>query len=251
MTCETLLPFSYFQWRHNTMAKKNKRANARKRKGSREQQKKQQQQIQIGAALIGILVIGLIAFFSLGGESAPEVAQARLDLDPILGNPNAPVTVTEYSAYGCPSCRAWHQAGVMDQILEEFPNQVKFIYRDIPIIIPAWDQQMAEVAQCALDQGQDAFWKMNNALFTLTNQGGTSQAEAVQYGVALGLDVGVLRACVDNKTHTNTVRYDMQRAEARGIRGTPTWFVNGQQVFNASPDILRQMISSELTRLGG
>lgn len=230
---------------------KNKRENARKRKEEREQQQKQQQQIQIGAVLIGILVIGLIAFYSFSGQAAPEVAQERLELDPILGNPDAPVTITEYGAYGCSACRSWHEAGIVEQILEEFPNQAKFVYRDIPIIMPAWSQSMGEVAQCALDQGQNEFWSMHDALFHQTIQGRTSQAEAVQLGLGLGLDMGALQTCVDNNTHSDTVRYDMNREEARGIRSTPTWFVNGERVFNASPDVLRQMISSELARLGG
>jgi protein-disulfide isomerase len=227
------------------MTKKNS-ASARKRKESREQQAQQQQLIQIGAVVLIIIVTGLIAFFSLNNSSGPEVAQERLELDPYIGNPNAPVTIIEYAAYGCEACRAWHEAGVIEQILAEFPNHVKFIYRDMPIILPTWSQAMGEVSQCALDQGQDAFWLMHDALFRQTRQGRTSQAEAIQLGVSLGLDLSSLQSCVENKTHVQTVQYDRNRSEARGIRGTPTWFVNGQQVYNASPDVLRQMIVSAL-----
>lgn len=227
------------------MAKKN-RASARKRKEEREQEKQQQHYILLGAVVAMIVITGLIAFFSLQNAKGPEVAQDRLELDPYLGNPNAPVTITEYGAYGCEACRAWHEAGIVEQILEEFPNQVQFVYRDMPIIIPAWSQDMGEVAQCALDQSQDAFWTMHDALFHDTIQGSTSQSEAIEIGGNLGLDADALQACVDANTHVETVQYDRNRPEARGIRGTPTWFVNGQQVFNASPDVLRQMIRQAL-----
>lgn len=219
------------------------------RKKARASQKRQQRWVQYGSLALIILLIGLFTFFTLSGPQAPEQPIERLELDPVLGNPDAPISIVEYSAYGCEACRAWHQAGIIEQILQEFPNQVKFIYRDMPIIMPAWSQDMAEIAQCALDQGNDAFWLMHNALFSQTIQGSTSQADAIKLGANLGLDVNALQACVDANTHYNTVRYDMNRPEARGIRGTPTWFVDGQIIYNASPDILRQTIRTELEKL--
>lgn len=204
----------------------------------------------VGLLLLLLLII-LIVYFILEQPDIPVVTQERLELDPYLGNPNAPVTIIEYGAYGCDSCRRWHQAQIVDQILVEFPNQIRFIYRDIPIIAPAWSQEMAEVAQCALDQGQEAFWLMHNALYAETSVGRTTQAQAIQLAVDLGLDADALQACVENGTHYQTVRYDMQRPEVQGIRGIPAWFVNGQLVYDASSEQLREMISIELSGLSG
>ncbi|MCI0710462.1 MAG: DsbA family protein [Chloroflexi bacterium] len=220
------------------------------RKAAQSKAVQQQRRVRIGAlAILALLVLGVVAY-AYFGNTAPEQSLERLELDPILGNPDAPISIVEYGAYGCTACRAWHGAGIVEQILLEFPNQVKFIYRDMPIILPAWSQEIAEVAQCALDQSNESFWLLHDALFSQTIQGRTSQAEAVQLGANLGLDAEALRTCADGNTHYNTVIYDMNRSEARGIRGTPTWFVNGQQLFNASPDILREAIQSELSRLG-
>ena len=141
--------FSYLQ---------NKEAIKERRK-AREQEQKQKRLVQVGAVIFGLLVIGIMGFFVLNsGNSGPDVAIERLELDPILGNPDAPVTVVEYSAFGCEACKNWHEAGVIEQILAQYPNQVKFIYRDLPIIDPAWSQAMSEIAQCAFDQGNDNFW---------------------------------------------------------------------------------------------
>ena len=60
------------------------------------------------------------------------------------------------------------------------------------------------------------------------------------------MDIDALRQCVDDNTHFNTVRYDMERPEAVALRGTPAWFVNGQQVYQASPQIIGQMIEAAL-----
>ena len=65
-------------------------------------------QIQIGAIAIAVLLFGLIAAYTLNSQNAPEVAQERLELDPMMGNPDAPITITEYAAYGCEACRQWH-----------------------------------------------------------------------------------------------------------------------------------------------
>ena len=200
--------------------------------------------------IVLVLIVGL-AYLILNRSDEPTITQERLELDPYLGNPDAPVVIVEYAAYGCDSCRRWHQAEIVEQILTEFPNLVKFIYRDIPIILPAWSQDMAEVAQCALDQGQEAFWLLHDALYVETKLGRTTQSEAIQMGIDLGLDADALLTCVEDETHYQTVRYDMERPEAQGIRGTPTWFVNEQLIYDASSDQLREMIEIELSALSG
>ncbi len=216
------------------------------RKKAQATQNRQHQLIQFGSLAFIVAFTGFIIFSTFSQSSGPEQPTDRLELDPILGNPDAPITVIEYAAYGCSACKAWHEAGIMEQILQEFPDQVRFIYRDMPVILPTWSQEMAEVAQCALDQSNSSFWLMHDALFSQTIQGRSSQSEVVGLGASLGLDVSALQACVDANTHYETVRYDMNRTEAQVIRGTPTWFVNGQAIFNASPAILRQAILDEL-----
>lgn len=231
------------------MAKRN-RAAIRERRQARDKQQKQQRMVQFGALFVGIFVIGMIAFFGIrAGNSGPSVAPERLELDPILGNPDAPITVIEYAAFGCEACRSWHEAGVVDQILEQYPNQVRFIFRDMPIIIPAWSQEMGEIAQCAFDQGNDHFWVVHDIIFEDTVLGRSNQSATLDLieDANTTLDMTALRECVSNNTHFNTVRYDMERPEALGIRGTPTWFVNGQQLYSPSPSAIIQIIESELS----
>lgn len=227
--------------------RKRDRAKIKERRKARgkEQQKKMIQRV---AVLIGIVVIVAIAIFSIVPEKAPEIALERLELDPVLGNPDAAVTITEYAAFGCSACREWHNSGIIDDILQQFPGQVKFVYRDMPIIDAAWSQSMSEIAQCALDGSNEAFWVAHDSLYEDTELGRTSQSDAVEMVIAADplIDGEALRECVEANTHHNTVRYDMDRPEAAGIRGTPTWFVNGQQLYSASPQVIIQMIENEL-----
>ena len=107
----------------------------------------------------------------------------------------------------------------------------------------------AEVAQCALDQGNEQFWQMHDWLYTQAVQGRTSQTEMIQAGANLGLDVSQLTDCVESGRHGETVRFDLQRGMDLGIRGTPTFFVNGRRVHN--PSLMPQMIEEEIARAQG
>ena len=186
----------------------------------------------------------------LYGYQPPSAeAIARYELDPILGDPDAPVTLIEYGAYGCHACKYWHEEGIVEALLEEFAGRVNFTYRDIPIIVPPYSQMAAEIAQCALDQGNDQFWTMHDVLYTGADQGRSSADELLQLGAEAGLDGDALRKCYEAGDHVATVRYDHERGAALGIRSTPTFVIGGQPVANADPELLREMLQAELDRL--
>ena len=184
------------------------------------------------------------------GQQPPSAeALARQDLDPILGDPAAPVTLIEYGAYGCHACKYWHEEGIIEEILEEFAGAVNFTYRDIPIIAPPYSQMAAEIAQCALDQGNQQFWIMHHVLFTQAEQGRSEAAELIALGGQAGLDADALGSCYQAGTHSETVRYDHERGAALGIRSTPTFVIGGIPVNNANPDLLRELLQAELAKL--
>lgn len=186
-----------------------------------------------------------------GYEPPSAEATSRYELDPVYGNPDAPVTLIEYGAYGCHACKFWHEEGFIEDIIEEFDGQVNLVYRDMPIISPQYDTRAAELAQCALDQSNDLYWAFHDGLYTLARQGVSSADDMVEIGRQVGLDADALRACYEAGTHVETVRYDMQLGTDLGIRGTPTFFVGGQPIFSANPDVLRDLLQAELDAIGG
>lgn len=232
------------------MAKKTSRKNARQRRTERERQKQQRrQQVIIGAALFAALLVVAAVGLSSRGNVEPQVTERAL-LDPIRGNPNAPITLIEYGAFGCHACQQWHVAGIVDRLLEEFDGQVRFIFRDMPIISPSYDRRAAELAQCALDQSNEAFWSLHDVIYEEAVQGVSSNAELIALGESVGVDGAALRACDAANTHANTVLFDLQRGRELGIRATPTWLVNDRVVPGANPEALRQIIRQELAALG-
>ena len=145
------------------------------------------------------------AFFPdtiLYGFQPPTAEETdRYELDPILGDPAADVTLIEYGAYGCHACKYWHEQGIVEALLEEFDGRVNFVYGDIPIIVPQYSQIAAEIAQCALDQGNEKFWTMHDAIYTEADQGRASADELLQLGAEVGLDGDALQSCYDAGTH--------------------------------------------------
>jgi protein-disulfide isomerase len=213
------------------------------RRQKRKQGKGNQINLLVGA-LIAIIAIIMIALSS-GVGSSPTVALDRLNLDPVLGNPDAPVTIIEYAAYSCTGCRSWHNANIIQQIINDYPDQVNFVHRDFPVITPAYDRRAAEVAQCALDQGQDQFWTYHAALFRRFNSSDSTD-DLLNLGEEVGLDYDALSTCVNGNTHRATVQNNQQRGHDLGLRGTPAFLVNGQLIYSPTPDILRAAVEQAL-----
>lgn len=218
-----------------------------------------QRRIVLGAT--GLLIVVLVVAYVVGRSifvrsealepTIPEVDSTRLVLDPMIGNPDAPVTLVEFGAYSCPSCEAWHEAGVVDQLLAIYGDDIRFVFRDLPIISPEYDRMAAELAQCAFDQdlAGDAdgtlFWAFHDALFRQTAPG-DSLDTLISVGEGVGLDGAALRTCKEAGTHTRTLDYDEARARRLGVRGTPVFLVNDQIVYNPAPEVLGEAIDEAL-----
>lgn len=207
------------------MAKKKRRG----RRARQQQRKRQQRRTLIVIGAVVAIAIGGVVLLGGGNRSASaSVDEARLALDPAFGPEGAPVLITEYGDFGCPSCRAWHNLGIREQILATYGDRVRFEFKDFPVITPQ-SPRAAEAGQCALDQG--LFWEYHD--FVYENYQGLSEANLVAYAAQSGLDVGAFSDCLDSRLHRGTVQEDMFEAQRLGIRGTPTFVVNGQQVVGA------------------
>ena len=227
---------------------KRDRARKRKEKRAQEQAKQQQRMMAVGAVIAVIVIaIGYFGFFARSDSNFEPTE--RMLLDPILGNPDAPVLIEEWGAYGCHACKSVHEGGLLDELLRRYPGQVKIVFRDLPIISPSYDQNSAEVAQCALDQGNEQFWLVHDWLYTEAIQSRTNQNQIIDAAGDLGLDMEALRTCVNDDTHHETVQFDLQRGLEMGLNSTPTFIVNGQRIFNGQQ--LFSTIESEIARLGG
>jgi protein-disulfide isomerase len=186
----------------------------------------------------------------------PAVAlmrKIRLDGEPSRGPADAKVTVVEYSDFECPYCaRAWEI--FEKEVYPGYRDKVRFVFKQLPLTqIHAWAEDAAVATECALEQGNDAFWKLYDGLFAgqaqITKDNVLDKIDAI--ATAGGLDAPRLRECVTSRKTLPAVRADHAEAMAIGVNSTPTFFVNGRRVQGAqSPEAFKQAIDQALAAAG-
>jgi protein-disulfide isomerase len=164
------------------------------------------------------------------------------DNEPTLGPADAPVTIIEFSDYQCPYCEQWYQE-VFKQLLASYPNQIRFVYRDLPLPMHPEAVPAAEAADCAGEQ--NAYWKYHDALFG--RQYGLSREAYVNYATDLGLDVAAFTTCLDSNRYQDEIQSDASDAAKVGINSTPTFVINGRVVVGAQPlEAFKAVVDEEL-----
>lgn len=148
---------------------------------------------------------------------------------PAIGSADAPVVIVEFGDFRCGYCKRFHEQTIQP-LLANYGEQVRFVYRDYPILGPD-SQQAAYAAQCAHDQG--VFWDFHDLLYA--NQSQLNRVAFLSYAESLGMDVERFTDCYDNGTLNGAVVQDYNDGVALGITGTPTFFINGKMLIGAQP----------------
>lgn len=163
---------------------------------------------------------------------------------PSLGPADAPVTIVEFSDFECPYCS--RLAATLKQVREQYPEQVRIVFRHFPLrSIHPNAQKAAEASLCAEDQGK--FWEMHDRLFeqqqSLANE--TFLATARE----LNLDLEAFQQCLQSGRYAQEVQSDFLAGARTGISGTPSLFINGRKLVGAvSYEEIVQVIEEELGR---
>ena len=176
-----------------------------------------------------------------GGTDTVDMV-SLMDDDAIEGDPDAPVTIIEWSDYECPYCGRFYSQ-TYGQILKNYieTGKVKFVYRDFPLSFHAQAQKAAEAAECAGEQGK--YYDMYNLLFAKGVAGGVSSFK--QYAVDLGLNTEEFNKCLDAGAMADEIAKDFQDGQSVGITGTPGFLINGQLVVGAQPYSVFEKIIEE------
>ncbi len=142
------------------------------------------------------------------------------------GNANATVVVHEFADLQCPACRAAHTS-ITAPLLAEHGDDIRFEFKHFPLrSIHRYALDAAEMAECAADQGK--FWEFVDMAFT--NQPDLDQDALVEWVEALGMDSDVAERCWKSHSKRDVVLNDYKEGRELGVAGTPTFFVNGEQV---------------------
>jgi protein-disulfide isomerase len=159
---------------------------------------------------------------------------------PIRGNPNAPVTVVNFDDLECPVCAYVHQQ-LFSAALDRYGNEVRFVYKDNPLIeMHPWALHAAVDATCLADEGANAYWsyidyvhahieEVNGETRDLPKSFLKLDQIASTQGASAGLNRQRLQACL-KKQDEAPVRQSMREAAGLGLNFTPALFVNGEEI---------------------
>ena len=155
--------------------------------------------------------------------------------NPVIGNPDAPITIIEFSDFQCPFCAKFHMQ-TLPTIMDEYINKgtVKLVFRDFPIqsihpnAVPA-----SIAAECANEQGE--FEQMYHMLFEKQKEWSnleTSYAITAfnQYASELQLNEEKFDSCIKNVKYIEEVQKDLNEGRTYGVTGTPGFFIGNEKI---------------------
>ncbi len=229
--------------------------------------------LAIGATIASVSII--IVFFALNTindepKLVIEPAQKSQEListniisttffengSPILGDPNAPVTLIEFGDYQCHFCNV-HFHNTEHRLLENFikTGKVKMIFKDFTIIGPD-SVNAAHGTHCANDQGK--FWEYHDILYnnwTGENNGWASSDNLLRFAQEIELDIDQWSDCMIDERYSQIISNSSKDARELGITGTPAFFVIGPdnkitRISGAQPyESFEKIFNSELEKL--
>lgn len=168
---------------------------------------------------------------------------------PTVGPSDAGITIIEYSDFQCPFCEQAYWM-VKYKLLRRYAGKVRFVFKDFPLTqIHPWAMKAALGAQCAFNQGNDAFWGMHDRLFEFQDELKTENIREKLVGFAdeIGLDRGDFINCYENEATLPRVKATIEEAEELGLTGTPAFVVNGQLFSGAVPFLVfKKLIEKEM-----
>lgn len=159
----------------------------------------------------------------LAQEKAKQVRRPFPDRDHIRGNPQATISLIEYSDFECPYCKRFHETP--KKLLEAHKDQLNWVYRHYPLPFHnPGAQKEAEAAECAAELGgNDAFWRYTDAIYQRTTSGG--KGFPIEQLAPLAEELGLQRAgfeqCLESGRYAERVKAETEEGSAVGITGTP------------------------------
>jgi protein-disulfide isomerase len=196
--------------------------------------KKQNILIPLSIVIAGLLIAGAVIFTngfsqSEGSKTASLKDVVEQDLsDPneqnglnlsdiasegnIRGNPDALITILEFSDFQCPFCLRFHDT--MLKIMDEYPDKIKWVYKHFPLdSIHPFARKAAEASECAGDQNK--FWEYSDQLFDQQAKINPDFLKEIAQGI--GLNTEEFNQCLDSGKYASLVEENMQQGLSIGV----------------------------------
>lgn len=173
---------------------------------------------------------------------------------PVRGNPNAPITIIEFSDFQCPYCQ--RAAVTVEALLENNPDTIRFYYVQYPLPNHPWGRQASIASLCAVQQNADeTFWTLHDNYFE--NQRTLSMSNvndlSREWVADTDIDFDAWNTCFSDTSsdaHRAAIaelEAGMQIASQYGVSGTPAFFINGRFLGGAQPLEVFQALIDDIT----
>ena len=181
------------------------------------------------------------------GSPAPEVGEKDRENDVHARGPrNAPVTMEVYGDFQCPSCAT--ATAMIDEVQKAYNGQLRVVFHEFPLAMHKHAVKAAMAAEAAAQQGH--FWEMHDMLYKyqpVWSRASDPSPFFAAYAESLGLDGTQFAADANSPEVQARVMSDGDGGVVRGVKNTPTIFVNGTEVVNGfRRETLQQAIDGAL-----
>jgi protein-disulfide isomerase len=218
-----------------------------KRQAVREKRKQQQRQQR----LVIVLLVAAVALLIAAGLAYPSIRNALQPVGDIititpqarpmaegtaLGDPNAPVRIEVYEDFQCPACRGYSEQ-IEHQLVDNYVanGQVYYVFRHFPFlddgVTTRESDQAANASMCASEQGR--FWDYHDILFANwdgENRGAFSDNRLIAFAESLDLEMEQFNGCFQENRYQEEIEADLAAGRRANVQGTPSIFVQGEQI---------------------
>ncbi len=165
-------------------------------------------------------------------EEDTTVYKVPVAKSPVLGPADALVTIVEFADFQCPFCK--RADSTMKEILQRYPGKVRWVFKHKPLpfhdrAIPA--AMLAIEAQ--KERGNQGFWQAHDLLYKSNPH--LEDSDLLDIAKTLKLSTARVKAAIANKKYLAITQADSDLADGIGVRGTPSFFINGRKLVGAQP----------------
>lgn len=193
-------------------------------------------------ALIAVIVVGGSVWYSQ--KVATGYNEGIVIKPNIKGNPDAPVTLVEYSDFQCPACASFQP--VLQDVLAQYGDSIRFEYKHFPLIqMHPRAEAAARAAEAAGQQGK--FFEFHDVLFAKQTEwvnAANPILNFAQYAKEIGLDVDQFTTQQRASLLADRVKAEFAEARELGLTGTPTFYLNGQRMEISTYEDFRTQIAA-------
>jgi len=162
-----------------------------------------------------------------------------------IGDPNAPITIIEFSDLQCPFCYNFYENTIKDLKINYIDTgKVYYVYKHFPLSFHPAASIASEAVECANEQ--DVWYEYHIKVFD-AQDGDFNEFDLKRWAIGIVPDSAAFGTCLDSGKYADKVNADMIEGQSVGVSGTPATFVNGIMIPGAQPyPAFKELIDSEL-----